>query len=767
MLAFETRLLRPPPVKPVARAMNKHLFSIALLAGFLAACGGDERSPAPTPVSHSAPAATPAPEAPAPQQAPTGADAAQRIAVASIQAQTAPGSPPATTTTITGPALLATPALVARPDAKPVDIAQGPAQNPMKGWNATWGDVQEHSSVSHRYISWRQFEPKDGVFITKAALEKELGLEKEDRHLVLRVYLQWFGNADDGPKQKLPDWVVNTQPAWIRTGKHGGSRSEVDRWVLDYNNPEVIKRMHSIVAEIARQWDNDPRVYAIQLGLLGYFGEWHNFNYFEKDALGTLKPYELSTSTHEEVWLAFGTHFKNKALMGRYADQFVDRSVCDPSKPAKACAPARLGHHNDSFSFTKSPNNKSDAAVQRVSLQLRAPLGGEPKPENKGEDLYRNFEGSKALMRELGYSTMSDGHYEPTKAAVALNVTPDNAQKLKEMRDIYLEMHRFFGYNFQISEITIPAFSHSGAVVPINVKAKNVGVAPFYYPWTVELALLDEGNRVVASALVDYDIRQLVPSEKEQAFGTTLIVPSGRKVGEKLTAAVRVSQPGAAAGKPSATPAAGCSADSSTAAGGPFESWGKLAARNTYIQFLNTLEVVQATWSAPPGVGRCLGHALEGGWTKLGSFTLREPLPQGLQAHYRNGLGSNGMADFSRRDAQVQFDWGAASPGGQVGSDHFEVRWEGYVRADADGVHSFEVDANDGVRLSVGDQQLVSRWVAGWGKSIADVTLKKGHLYPIRMEVFEQRGVSWARLNWKTPGSTVYVPVPAGNLSGP
>ena len=67
----------------------------------------------------------------------------------------------------------------------------------------------------------------------------------------------------------------------------------------------------------------------------------------------------------------------------------------------------------------------------------------------------------------------------------------------------------------------------SKQLTPILLKGKNVGVAPFYYPWKVEWALFDPSGEMVTLQATTWDIRKWQPGSFSEKAQLTFDVPPG------------------------------------------------------------------------------------------------------------------------------------------------------------------------------------------------------------------------------------------------
>ncbi len=447
----------------------------------------------------------------------------------------------------------------------------GSINNPMKGWNVGKWDSNAESSVAFAYIPWRDFEPNDQDF-TSAKIENQWALDwhfnrpgTNKRHLILRVYCQWDGSETDKTKLACPSWLM--QNVDLLTGKNtlgkgGGS-------VVDFNSPYFIEQAKQMIAALGEKYNDDPRIYAIQLGIIGYWGEWHAFQ-FKPDTGG--QGYKLLNDTRQQILDAYKAAFPNKLLMGRYLDDSVLKND------------TKVGFHNDYFWTGNSHNNSFEFNVGEKWKQ--GPIGGEPPPGPDGTEFYLAGAGLQSILR-AHYSTMKIG---------AFYRAPFDASKHTEQhrleREEYIKAHKQMGYNFQIEQALFPSSLPKGTkTIPLSVEMNNIGIAPFYYDWDIELALLPQSADTPLSIVKSAQkLSSFMPGQKN-----TVTVEIPVETAGSYRVAIRIVQPNATTAKPAA--------------------W-KLAVRNTYIEFADQLTVINANWD--------VNHALQGGWSVLGDVTILE-----------------------------------------------------------------------------------------------------------------------------------------------
>lgn len=143
---------------------------------------------------------------------------------------------------------------------------------------------------------------------------------------------------------------------------------------------------------------------------------------------------------------------------------------------------------------------------------------------------------------------------------------------------------------------------------------------------------------------------------------------------------------------------------------------------------------------------------------------------RGLNARYYDARGFRRDKLVSERvDAQVEFDFGQASPEpGTIDAEEFAIQWQGGVIATDTGDYEFCVATPNGVRLWVNDlrEPLIDAWVVSGDQTEhrGTVRLLGGRVYPLRVEYAKSKEKSASiALRWHPPGGAEST-IPAGNL---
>ncbi|PYJ01652.1 MAG: hypothetical protein DME25_17715, partial [Verrucomicrobia bacterium] len=153
-----------------------------------------------------------------------------------------------------------------------------------------------------------------------------------------------------------------------------------------------------------------------------------------------------------------------------------------------------------------------------------------------------------------------------------------------------------------------------------------------------------------------------------------------------------------------------------------------------------------------------------GGTKEIVPPTQLYPADSGLKGAYFSGT-NFARAVFTRIDAGVNFSWGDSSPDPALLPGGFSVRWTGKVRANQSGAYVFSTLSDDGARLWVNHQMVISNWtVHPATENSGVIPLVAGQSYDLTMEYFDQPPAATAVLMWTPPGEFKQV-IPELNLT--
>ena len=355
---------------------------------------------------------------------------------------------------------------------------RGAINNPLKGFRDYKQDG--YGLLKRQYIKWNEIEVSaddtvERIIAHTNRITQTKGRRFEDLNikLVPRVYLDWDGTSG---KQHWP----------------------ADLHTFDYDSPEFQERLRRLVAKLGQAWDDDPRIFAVQMGLIGYWGEHHS-------------P-APTTAQRRLLTEAFQQAFKNKPVLVRHTDaEFMQ---------------AGFGIYYDTFAnLSREPPDGPrgqfpwQATYVYRDIWKRAPIEGEveynwqkdresAKPaetfgrtpdETMTVPAYRRYMIDKIRRYHASYLGWIDGY----------NVSN------REVLDGAAELQRAFGYRFVLESAGYPLAVQPGHALTVKLSVRNTGSASFYLDWPVAVALLDPATRapVWSAPLSGVDIRRWLPGE--------------------------------------------------------------------------------------------------------------------------------------------------------------------------------------------------------------------------------------------------------------
>jgi hypothetical protein len=267
---------------------------------------------------------------------------------------------------------------------------------------------------------------------------------------------------------------------------------------FDYDSPAFQERLRRLVAKLGEAWDNDPRIFAVQMGHIGYWGEHHN---------------PAPTAAQRRLLAeAFRNAFKNKPVLvrhndaefmqagfGIYYDTFANLSREPPDGPQDQ-PPWQLTFLYPEI-WKRAPIEDEVEYNWQNERESAKPAGtfGRTPTETMTVPSYRRFMIDKIRRYHTSYLGWISG-YDASKPEVLAGAA---------------ELQQAFGYRFVLDSASYPLVLQPGKTLTVQLSVRNTGSAPFYLDWPVAVALLDPATQkpVWSAPLSDVDIRQWMPGE--------------------------------------------------------------------------------------------------------------------------------------------------------------------------------------------------------------------------------------------------------------
>ncbi|HCP46763.1 MAG TPA: hypothetical protein DIU15_12015 [Deltaproteobacteria bacterium] len=353
--------------------------------------------------------------------------------------------------------------------------------NPLKGLMTSylWGEPANDfpDQLEFLYLPMDDLWDQSGETLDTGLEPHLVAAAARGHHAVIRVYIDYPTLASG-----LPGYLTNQVPCTTYSD-HGGGCSP------DYDDPELVTAMLGLISAMGEHYDADPRLGFVQVGLLGFWGEWHTWPYPD--------------------W--FPTEATQNAVLGAYEEAFITTHL-QVRKPMANSVSMRIGYHDDSFAYSTIgeidwfflPDLESAGAEHRWQ---QVPIGGEVRPELQATIFESSYETDT-------YAQDIDQCIEATHATYLLNYQAFNEGGVGYAgaeRDHAEATALALGYRFEVQSATLSAGGLLDRTVEaqVSVEITQSGVAPFYYPLflTVDSEALD-GTRTAAD-----DLQTLLPGE--------------------------------------------------------------------------------------------------------------------------------------------------------------------------------------------------------------------------------------------------------------
>lgn len=378
--------------------------------------------------------------------------------------------------------------------------AEAPADNPLKGFMPYQGDggsTLPHS-LEFNYLGMDVLMPADGV-VDLGPLEALLvDVASRGRQTVFRVYLDYpdFDNA-------VPTWLLSGPGAVTQFPYtvYGGGSSP------DYDNQRLLTAIETLTAAMGAAYDGDSRLGFVEVGFVGFWGEWHTYPYDGDTQSPNLMP---SIASQRRVLQAFSNAFTATPIVVSQdlLDQFDATTPCGATSLCPAdFASLDIGFHDDNFCVgTYDAGANEDwffwsKLVDRGldQLWLTVSIGGEVQPDIQ-QDLFaagwtgQSFDAAVSavhaswLLDQFAFEVDND----PVRAANTLAAA------------------RLLGYQLHVVAAALPSATTMDSL-QIGVRIENLGAAPFPASWPVEVGLFDSTGAQVGGWTAPWDLSSILP----------------------------------------------------------------------------------------------------------------------------------------------------------------------------------------------------------------------------------------------------------------
>jgi len=366
-------------------------------------------------------------------------------------------------------------------------------ENPLKGMFPYESDAPRSFPYSMEwfYVPLNELQKGETEFDWDPIERRLAAIAGRGNHSVFRVYLDYPGKPIGTPRF-LIDAGVKMRGYPEAGNQNGASKSP------DWNDWRLIEALENFIRHLGKRYDGDPRIGFVTAGLYGFWGEWHNH-------------------PHDPEWEM--TAEGRDRLLNAYRQAFTKTEVLlrNPMGTTDPALKASFGYHDDSFSYeTLQPEWAFLPRLRGNGLAeiwKKKAIGGEIRPELQATI----FDACPNLPVKVEGKDSEDlsGCIKATHASWMLNEGLFAARLGDTQRFNALRAQRLLGYQLHVKGSR--AYRGTDGKLRVELKIRNEGVAPFYYPWSAEFAAYDPETRVtrVLGRATHWNIPDILPDNRE------------------------------------------------------------------------------------------------------------------------------------------------------------------------------------------------------------------------------------------------------------
>ncbi len=402
----------------------------------------------------------------------------------------------ATAASATVSAAVSTNASTAKPQWRNLASGTEPEANPLKGFIPY---AQKFTDFPHS-MEWSYF-PVNAVMkgpktFDWTVVDKALRQISGRRHqTALRFYLDY-----PTKKSGIPAYLIK---GGLETHEYTDFNNNGVSVSPNYEDPNLRAAMSSFIAALGKRYDGDPRIGFVQAGLLGFWGEWHTYPHNGENGM--------------QNWFASDT--VQKEVLTSYVSAFPHTQL-EVRTPTAINASMPIGYHDDSFALETMRSSLGWHFMDLMDAQKTAEkwqhysVGGELRPELQG-----------CLFSIAGCAKIEDGgdndfygSLAQTHASWLLNQAAFDPGFTDSEKTRAVAASESLGYSFRATKVLLPGKTRA-KTVPVGLAVTDTGVAPFYYPWTIGLAVVDSRGKVVRTATTKWKLNSIASGSTRQFDG--------------------------------------------------------------------------------------------------------------------------------------------------------------------------------------------------------------------------------------------------------
>lgn len=302
--------------------------------------------------------------------------------------------------------------------------------------------------------------------------------------------------------------VDHAYPAYLDSKMTSWYSNNKKCWVPDWNNPYFLERHDSLVANLGRTFNNDPRIGYVEIRTYGNWGEGHMAGFEAPPAPLTT----ITAETFKHIIDVFVKAFPDKQLIVMSDDPTqLDYAMTISEKGMKY----PIGWRRDSWSNPQMNSLlNSTAWGKTINRWKKAPVIIEPY--GNSQNTYTECP-NQTLQYHI--SAISNGNIDAWSSMTSVQ------------QSSFLQSVKMSGYHYVLRSFGYADSLIAGKSNTVKTIWSNVGVAPAYRLWNVKYRLCDTSTgSIVWETVSSLDLRTFLPT-----YNFTTIIDSPQTVQDTFT----------------------------------------------------------------------------------------------------------------------------------------------------------------------------------------------------------------------------------------
>ncbi|HXA02692.1 MAG TPA: DUF4832 domain-containing protein [Cytophagaceae bacterium] len=358
--------------------------------------------------------------------------------------------------------------------------------NPLKGLIPAFNEAINSFPHSMEYFYIPLNEVMKGMNKFEWDLfESELNrVSSQGNQAVFRFYIDYPGRPS-----AIPQFLID---GGLKTHNYLDFGNNEISLAPNWKDSTLIKALENFVTALGAKYNGDPRIGYITLGLYGFWGEWHNWPH---------NNWNMPTPYKERLIAAFIKSFPDTQIQLR-----------DPLATSNSVIQNSLGYHDDSFCQSTIGPETWHFWLKMKDGKLTEnwktyPMGGEIYPEMDINAFWESWPNTVGQDWETCVRTTHATWF--MNQALFRNMSLTSAEYTNALRAT-----KMLGYEFFVSSVKLSNTVSGNPLINAEVKIQNKGVAPIYYNWKIELAVLAK-KTVISLGTADWNINKILPDSIE------------------------------------------------------------------------------------------------------------------------------------------------------------------------------------------------------------------------------------------------------------